>query len=236
MADNNSPIQNLTSQAQSATGQAVPNLQQQLQPAHQDPVNHPAFGAPAEQEMQTLMAQIADIDRPPEIGMWPLAPGWWVLLVLVSVGTVVGGIALFKTIKRRAYRRSALRLLKRLGDGSQLSRSGLARQLNELLKRTALAAPFYRHLYIGSAHGGPWRDFLCATSPEFPNKAQAIDAILQAVYRPKAQLDAGVSIAFCEFWIRQHHHLPANFDMSGIEALADNPSRGFEKSPGAVHV
>lgn len=236
MAANSSPLHNLTSQAQSSSGQTVPNLQQQLQPAHQDPVNHPAFGAPAEQEMQSLMAQIADIERPPEIGMWPLAAGWWVLFALISVGTVVGTITLYKTIKRRAYRRSALRLLKRLGDGSQLSRSGLARQLNEVLKRTALAAPFYRHLYIGSAHGGVWRDFLCASSPEFPNKTQVIDAILQAVYRPKAQLDAGVSMAFCEFWIRQHHHLPATFDVSAIEELTERTAKGFEKSPGAAHV
>ncbi|HMW47841.1 MAG TPA: DUF4381 domain-containing protein [Marinagarivorans sp.] len=206
--------------------QSVTNLQQQLQPAHQDPVNHPAFGAPPEQEMQSLIAQISDIERPAEIGIWPLAPGWWVLFALLAVGLILGAIALYKTIKRRAYRRSALRMLKRLGDGSNLSRSGLARQLNEILKRTALASPYYRHLYIGSAHGEAWREFLCASSPEFPDKAKTVDNLLQSVYRPKAQLDAGVSIAFCEFWIRQHHHMVEPEQTSGASRVINIEKTG----------
>lgn len=229
MADNSSPLPNSALNGSTAsplqspaanTGQSIPNMQQQLQPAHQDPVNHPAFGAPPEQEMQALIAQIADIDRPAEVGMWPLAPGWWVLMVVVVIGSVLGIVALYKMIKRRAYRRSALKLLKRLGDGSTLSRSGLARQLNEVLKRTALASPFYRHLYIGSAHSDAWREFLCASSPEFPDKSNIIDNLLQSVYRPKAKLDAALSIAFCEFWIRQHHHLPAEVDASGATKMS----------------
>ncbi|MFO1370587.1 MAG: DUF4381 domain-containing protein [Marinagarivorans sp.] len=230
MADNSNPLSSASSSsaASSATtgaasspltapsgSQSINNLQQQLQPAHQDPVNHPAFGAPPEQEMQTLIAQISDIERPPEIGPWPLAAGWWVLFTLLGLGLILGSIALYKTIKRRAYRRSALRLLKRLGDGSSFSRAGLARQLNEILKRTALASPYYRHLYIGSAHSDAWREFLCASSPDFPDKAKTVDNLLQSVYRPKAQLDAGLSIAFCEFWIRQHHPIVEPVETSG---------------------
>lgn len=211
--------------------QSITNLQQQLQPAHQDPVNHPAFGAPPEQEMQSLIAQISDIERPAEIGIWPLAPGWWVLFALLAAGLILGSIALYKTIKRRAYRRSALRMLKRLGDGSNLSRSGLARQLNEILKRTALASPYYRHLYIGSAHGDAWREFLCASSPEFPDKTKTVDSLLQSVYRPKAQLDAGVSIAFCEFWIRQHHHIVEPVETSGASRVIS-----IEKTGAPRHV
>ena len=86
MADNSNPLSSASSSssASSATtgaasspltapsgSQSINNLQQQLQPAHQDPVNHPAFGAPPEQEMQTLIAQISDIERPPEIGPAP---------------------------------------------------------------------------------------------------------------------------------------------------------------------
>jgi|GEM_PF-220099 len=235
MADNANPLSSSASASSSAStsssassaassalsspapngNQSVTNLQQQLQPAHQDPVNHPAFGAPPEQEMQSLIAQISDIERPPEVGLWPLAPGWWVLLALLIIGSILGSIALYRTIKRRSYRRSALRMLKRLGDGSDLSRSGLARQLNEILKRTALASPYYRHLYIGSAHGDAWREFLCASSPDFPDKAKTVDNLLQSVYRPKAQLDARLSIAFCEFWIRQHHHIAEPAETSG---------------------
>ncbi len=211
--------------------QSISNLQQQLQPAHQDPVNHPAFGAPPEQEMQSLMAQISDIERPAEIGIWPLAPGWWVSFALLAAGLILGSVALYKTIKRRAYRRSALRMLKRLGDGSNLSRSGLARQLNEILKRTALASPYYRHLYIGSAHGDAWREFLCASSPDFPDKTKTVENLLQSVYRPKAQLDAGVSIAFCEFWIRQHHHMVEPVETSGASRVTT-----IEKTGAPRHV
>ncbi len=37
------------------------------------------------------LSQLADIHLPEPVGIWPLAPGWWILLViLVIVGVIVG--------------------------------------------------------------------------------------------------------------------------------------------------
>ena len=54
------------------------------------------------------LADLADIHLPNSISAWPLAPGWWVLIILACAGLV----ALFKLWSKwhasRLYRRQAL--------------------------------------------------------------------------------------------------------------------------------
>jgi hypothetical protein len=191
-----------------ANSLAAPNPLAPAAPSAPPAVNHPAFAAEPQQDMQALMAQIIEIQSPPEVGLWPLAPGWWVLLVALTLAGSWSTWALLRWIKRRAYRRSGLRLLKRLQQQNGLGGGALARQLNEILKRTALASPHYRHLHIGSVHGAAWQAFLCQSTPDFPNKTELAAALAQAHYRPKAPLDTGASLQFCEFWLRKHQPLP----------------------------
>lgn len=54
------------------------------------------------------LAQLRDIHLPETISWWPLAPGWWALIILL--GLLIGWFA-FKGIQRRSsnlYRRQAL--------------------------------------------------------------------------------------------------------------------------------
>jgi uncharacterized membrane protein len=54
------------------------------------------------------LAQLRDIHLPETISWWPLAPGWWVLIILL--GLVTGWI-IFKAVQRKRanlYRRQAL--------------------------------------------------------------------------------------------------------------------------------
>ncbi|MDC0000311.1 DUF4381 domain-containing protein [Porticoccaceae bacterium] len=54
------------------------------------------------------LAQLRDIHLPETVSWWPLAPGWWVLIILL--GLVTGWI-IFKSVQRKRanlYRRQAL--------------------------------------------------------------------------------------------------------------------------------
>ena len=152
------------------------------------------------------MAQLKELHVPAPISWWPLAPGWWLLAGLL-IAVVVAGITWWYLRRRRtAYRRAGLRLLKRL-NASDYSTQQLARQLNEILKRTALAAPCYRQLGLAAAHGNPWANFLRGSCPHYPDKDALTAQLVKALYQPNVNLDASALQDFCRFWIAHHQPL-----------------------------
>jgi hypothetical protein len=87
--------------------------------------------------------QLRDIHLPEPISWWPMAPGWWIL--------IIGGAALavwlirffYRRHSAKLYRRQALEKLHRLKlikDSQQQ-----LRELFELLKQTAISAYPNRH-------------------------------------------------------------------------------------------
>jgi len=87
--------------------------------------------------------QLRDIHLPEAISWWPMAPGWWIL--------IIGGAALLVWLIRFFYRRHSAKLyrrqaleklqkLKLIGDSQQQ-----LRELFELLKQTAISAYPNRH-------------------------------------------------------------------------------------------
>jgi hypothetical protein len=91
--------------------------------------------------MDPQQIPLRDLHLPELIGWWPLAPGWWLLIVLVVAGL---GYLLYKAFnqwRRNAARRLALRELSRIQQDFRLGvdEISLAIELSELLRRTMLA-------------------------------------------------------------------------------------------------
>jgi hypothetical protein len=83
------------------------------------------------------LANLRDIHLPEAISWWPMAPGWWVLLILVSLLTGYLCLKLFNRYKKRHYRRQAIVCLQRLDN---LKGQRQLVELFEILKRTAVSA------------------------------------------------------------------------------------------------
>lgn len=91
--------------------------------------------------MDPQQIPLRDLHLPELIGWWPLAPGWWFLIVLVVAGL---GYLLYKAFnqwRRNAARRLSLRELSRIQHDYQdgIDEISLAIELSELLRRTMLA-------------------------------------------------------------------------------------------------
>lgn len=114
--------------------------------------------------------RLVDIVEPTPAPWWPLAPGWWVLLVVAAVASVGIAFVLVRRWRRAAYRREASRLLDAMGD--DLS------QLPELLKRVALSA--FPRRSVASLSGQAWLDFLNAHCDGAPFDRELLDL----AYRP----------------------------------------------------
>jgi hypothetical protein len=108
---------------------------------------------------EMMLAQLAPLRAPPEIGWWPLAPGWWALLGIVITAITLLLRWYWRRRTARHYRRAALSELQLLRDNQK----GVD-ALNRLLKAAALRA--YPSQPVAALHGQSWLEFLCRTCPK----------------------------------------------------------------------
>lgn len=154
---------------------------------------------------QDPLANLHPLREATAIGLWPLAPGWWVLAVAVLIALVVLGAWLYRRYRANAYRRQALAQLQELdqrlsADGDVLS---YTQSLNALLKGTALAA--YPREQLAAMHGAQWLAFLRHSAPG----AQFPDDFSQSIYRGDTHgVDTEQLRAAAKCWLDTHRVLP----------------------------
>lgn len=91
--------------------------------------------------MDETALPLRDLHLPDPVGWWPLAPGWWFVLLVLAVGVAYLFWRAFKKWRHNAARRYALRELARY-EGAYLEHRNpvmLGKQLSELLRRGMLA-------------------------------------------------------------------------------------------------
>ncbi|QEG35222.1 DUF4381 domain-containing protein [Bythopirellula goksoeyrii] len=103
----------------------------------------------------TNLDRLHDIELPPEVAAWPLALGWWVLIVAILALASYIGYTLWKRWQANAYRREALRDLESAEDVAAIC---------EILRRCALA--FTPRNTIAAMTGDNWVNWLYERSPE----------------------------------------------------------------------
>lgn len=155
------------------------------------------------------LAELRGLHLPDAVGLWPLAPGWW-----IALGLLVCAAAAFAWIlrnRRRSLGARALRELRRIERQGSADVPSLATALSELLRRVALekfgAAP------VASLAGERWWHFLKDTAPT-SRKRRGFDeatgrALALAPYAPPAaahtalaDVDRDRLLATAREWIR----------------------------------
>lgn len=95
------------------------------------------------------LSELQPIALPPEPGIWPLAIGWWLLIIILVFLVYISVATLVKRRKFWAVKRQGLSQARTLTDHSQL---------NHLLKRVALH--YYPAHRVAGLNGQGWSDFL----------------------------------------------------------------------------
>ena len=104
---------------------------------------------------------LRDLHLPEPIGWWPLAPGWWVLIVLAVVGLSLLARKYLRYYRAEAARRHALKRFRAYCDDYTQHGNAvkLGQQLSELLRRTMLAyAPRDEVAGLTGEHWLAWLD------------------------------------------------------------------------------
>lgn len=102
-------------------------------------------------QMHAELAQLRDIHLPQPIGWWPLAPGWWALIALICILTVVGFV--WSRMRRRSARFLALRELEAIKPEKP---DEFLAQISSLLRRVARRRSAGADVLTGEA----WSAFL----------------------------------------------------------------------------
>ncbi|MCG9696291.1 DUF4381 domain-containing protein [Shewanella sp. Isolate11] len=116
------------------------------------------------------LTAMKDIQPPADIGAWPLAYGYWLLLALIIIAVIGLTIILIKHHRHRAAKREALMQLSQLDS----THPQLAIEVNALLKRSAMS--YLPRQQVAALDGAAWHTWLQQQVNQFDNNlAQLLD-------------------------------------------------------------
>lgn len=104
------------------------------------------------------LSNLRDIVVPPDVPLWPPAPGWWIVGAAAVSSAVVLAAMVVLRYRRNAYRRAALHTL---AEVEHLPPGEAAQRITAVLKRAALVA--YPRAEVAKLSGEAWLGFLDRT-------------------------------------------------------------------------
>lgn len=136
--------------------------------------------------MDESQLPLRDLHLPEQIGWWPLAPGWWFVLLVVATLVGYGIWRAYKRRQRNAPRRYALRALARYEREYLKHRNPvtLGKQLSELLRRGMLA--YAQRDEVAGVTGEAWLEWLDRGLPLPYFHTEGGKSLLQLPYRDPA--------------------------------------------------
>ncbi len=103
---------------------------------------------------------LRDLHLPEGIGLWPLAPGWWLLIALIAAALLYFIVKRIQHWRQNASRRLALGQLARIRREYESGKDvlSLSKELSELLRRGMLA--YAPRAEVAGLTGEPWFKWL----------------------------------------------------------------------------
>ena len=133
--------------------------------------------------MSPATLPLRDLHLPEPVGWWPLAPGWWMLLLLLLAALGVAGYRGYRRWQQNAPRRHALRELARAEADYLQHRNAvkLGKTLSALLRRGMLA--YAPRSEIAGLTGTAWLQWLDRDMPLPYFHTEGGKSLLQLPYR-----------------------------------------------------
>ena len=151
-------------------------------------------------DLETALQQLAPLREPTAIGLWPPAPGWWLLAGVLVVAVGIIALKVWRQWHKNHYRRLASSALAAiaLDDTNALAR------VNIVLKATALRA--WPESDVAPLHGDAWIQFL--RSSAIIDNDQALTP-LATLYEQTVATLTPETLAAAQAWVKKHrgHHV-----------------------------
>ncbi len=149
------------------------------------------------------LAQLADIHRAAEPGLWPPAPGWWVLGALAMFGLFLLLRAAMKkraVLRRRAAWLQELESIRQRFEPARDPHEFLA-ALNRLFRAVALRA--FPDTACAKLEGDDWVAFLAGLMPE-GEATDGLAVLARGPYAPDPDFDPDDLQRLAMAWVRRY--------------------------------
>lgn len=145
------------------------------------------------------LSQLKDIHQPPTGGLWPPAPGWWLLALVTLVLIAVSVWLLRRHRQKTRWRRLARAELARLSAVAEPTPEWFS-SLNTLLKQ--IARECYPERHPEALSGQEWIDFLLAQAPADRIASRPlVEAMVHSALQPGASADPNQALDFARHWL-----------------------------------
>ena len=155
-------------------------------------------------DLDLLLIGLRQVHVPETVSFWPLAPIWWILLLLLIASIVLS--VLKKRPKKNPYPAIGLAQLNRIRKASRQHRSSATTcaELSRLVRRLALA--HYPRAQVAPLTGEAWLAFLDQTG-----RTQAFTQgvgrwLISAPYKAQPEVNLRQSFKLIRRWIKQLEH------------------------------
>ena len=151
-------------------------------------------------QAMTNSLPLRDIHLPDGVSVWPPAPGWWLLLILLMAFAILLP-KLIRYLKQPRPNKLAWSEFKRIQQQYQQQQNTqqLARELSALLRRIALS--YLPREQVASLTGKAWQQQLASINPQQPLSDVVLDTLSTAAYQANTELDGQQLLKQCEQWL-----------------------------------
>ena len=153
---------------------------------------------------EASLDNLHDIIVPDTIGFFPLAPGWYILFLLLLTLLFHFGYQRYKMYEREQYRRDAEEELEALNNKNRENTIALL----DLAKRVAISA--YGREIIATLDGDRWWDFM-ETYSKTSVSSELRSSIEKLLYEEDVDFDVSVFDAvflMVSQWVETHKGVP----------------------------
>lgn len=141
-----------------------------------------------------LLHQLKDVQLPEPIAWWPLAPGWYILGVLLLCSIGVGIFIYSKRLVRKRRKQRIVRQFSRIQ-----SQQGFSAAM-AYIKQVAIT--LYPTQKVEQLQGEAWVEFLQASAKSLIIPADLKQPLAQAAYQP-TPANSQVLLTILQSWLEQ---------------------------------
>jgi len=147
--------------------------------------------------------ELKDIHMPLSPELWPPAPGWWLLAIMLIVLLSLLSVWLFRQWRRRRLQKEVIANLESLGgDYSDAQTPQFLAALSILLRRVALMK--YPRRQVAALTGRDWLSFLDLHGGEGQYSNGVGKVLAEGPYLRHSEVDKDALLALSRKWIKQN--------------------------------
>lgn len=159
-----------------------------------------------------LLSQLKEIHEPAAIGTWPLAPGWWIIIVGTTCLTIVTALLWRRHIRKNGWKKEAVKSIALLRKrAKEQGHHQTLLLINQLIKRIAIHKS--GDPSVKTLTGESWHSFISsflngADTPNMFNEEQ-LSLLSEGLYQQHVDSDKAINNKISELlktlndWIKE---------------------------------